>query len=119
MVKEYGDPNLSIKRDEPGRLKNFRARHNCDSLTTSHGGKSGRLWWQAGDRGCQDLKEEHLPGQATTSHGGALHAALDHLESFKSLNQPADVRQKGSSDTFVVAKKDLKRAKDIVDDYFK
>ena len=30
MVK-YGDPNLSIKRDEPGRLKNFRARHNCDS----------------------------------------------------------------------------------------
>ena len=30
MVK-YGDPNLSIKRDDPGRLKNFRARHNCDS----------------------------------------------------------------------------------------
>lgn len=30
MVK-YGDPNMSIKRDEPGRLKNFRARHNCDS----------------------------------------------------------------------------------------
>jgi hypothetical protein len=34
------------------------------------------------------------------------------------LNQPADVRQKGSSDTFVVAKKDLKRATEIVDDYF-
>ena len=31
MVK-YGDPNLSIKRDEPGRLKNFRARHNCDAV---------------------------------------------------------------------------------------
>ena len=29
MVK-YGDPNLSIKRDDPERLKNFRARHNCD-----------------------------------------------------------------------------------------
>ena len=25
---EYGDPNLSIKRDDPERLKNFRARHN-------------------------------------------------------------------------------------------
>ena len=29
MVK-FGDPNLSIKRDDPDRLKNFRARHNCD-----------------------------------------------------------------------------------------
>ena len=28
MVK-FGDPNLSIKRDDPERLKNFRARHNC------------------------------------------------------------------------------------------
>ena len=28
---EYGDPNMSIKRDDPGRRANFRARHNCDS----------------------------------------------------------------------------------------
>ena len=27
MVK-YGDPNLSIKRDDPERLKNYRASHN-------------------------------------------------------------------------------------------
>lgn len=26
----FGDPNLSIKRDDPGRRKNFRARHGCD-----------------------------------------------------------------------------------------
>jgi hypothetical protein len=26
----FGDPGLSIKRDQPGRLKNFRARHGCD-----------------------------------------------------------------------------------------
>ena len=32
MVK-FGDPNLSIKRDDPDRLKNFRARHNCDQKT--------------------------------------------------------------------------------------
>jgi len=32
VVKVYfGDPNLSIKRDDPGRRKNFRARHNCDN----------------------------------------------------------------------------------------
>lgn len=26
----FGDPNLSIKRDDPDRKKAFRARHNCD-----------------------------------------------------------------------------------------
>ena len=30
-VVRFGDPNLSIKRDDPGRRKNFRARHNCDN----------------------------------------------------------------------------------------
>ena len=29
---EFGDPNMSIKRDDPERLKNFRARHNCDAV---------------------------------------------------------------------------------------
>ena len=28
---EYGDPNMEIKRDDPGRRANFRARHNCDN----------------------------------------------------------------------------------------
>ena len=28
---EYGDPNMSIKRDDPARRKSFRARHNCDN----------------------------------------------------------------------------------------
>ena len=28
---EYGDPNMSIKRDDPERRKSFRARHNCDN----------------------------------------------------------------------------------------
>jgi len=26
---EFGDPNMSIKRDDPKRRKSFRARHNC------------------------------------------------------------------------------------------
>ena len=30
-VVRFGDPNLSIKRDDPARRKNFRARHNCDN----------------------------------------------------------------------------------------
>lgn len=27
----FGDPNMEIKRDDDGRRKNFRARHNCDN----------------------------------------------------------------------------------------
>lgn len=27
----FGDPNMEIKRDDPNRRKNFRARHQCDS----------------------------------------------------------------------------------------
>lgn len=27
----FGDPKSEIKRDDPARLKNFRARHRCDS----------------------------------------------------------------------------------------
>lgn len=28
---EFGDPNMEIKRDNPERRKNFRARHRCDN----------------------------------------------------------------------------------------
>ena len=27
----FGDPNMEIKRDDPNRRSNFRARHNCDN----------------------------------------------------------------------------------------
>ena len=27
----FGDPNMSIKRDDPARRRSFRARHNCDN----------------------------------------------------------------------------------------
>lgn len=30
MVK-FGDPNMEIRRDDPDRRRNFRARHQCDS----------------------------------------------------------------------------------------
>jgi len=30
-VVRFGDPNMEIKRDDPNRRKNFRARHNCDN----------------------------------------------------------------------------------------
>ena len=27
----FGDPNMEIKRDDPARLKSYRARHGCDN----------------------------------------------------------------------------------------
>ena len=29
----FGDPNMSIKKDQPSRRKSFRARHSCDTET--------------------------------------------------------------------------------------
>src|SRR6056300_1893817 len=47
----FGDPNMEIKRDDPDRRRNFRARHNCDN----HGPKTkARYWscyqWRAGSK---------------------------------------------------------------------
>jgi hypothetical protein len=31
VVVRFGDPNMEIKRDDPERLKSYRARHGCDN----------------------------------------------------------------------------------------
>lgn len=45
----FGDPNMEIKRDDPNRRKNFRARHNCDNPGPKW---KARYWacktWEAG-----------------------------------------------------------------------
>jgi len=43
---EFGDPNMSIKRDDPAARKNFRARHNCDQKKdkTTAGYWSCKFW---------------------------------------------------------------------------
>lgn len=55
----FGDPNMEIKRDDPGRRKNFRARHQCD---TDPGPKyKARYWsckfWAAG-KSVSDLLDD-------------------------------------------------------------
>lgn len=50
-VVRFGDPNLSIKRDDPKRRKNFRARHGCDKAKAKDKTKA-RYWscyqWRKG-----------------------------------------------------------------------
>ncbi len=60
----FGDPNMSIKRDNPERRKSFRARHNC----ANPGPKTkARYWscrqWRAGSKvqGSEfDLSDEEV-----------------------------------------------------------
>jgi hypothetical protein len=42
----FGDPNMDIKRDDPERLKSFRARHKCDQKNdkTKPGYWSCKFW---------------------------------------------------------------------------
>ena len=53
----FGDPGLSIKRSDPGRRKNFRARHNCDNPGPK---TKARYWscrnWEAGRSVSDNLK---------------------------------------------------------------
>lgn len=45
----FGDPNMEIKRDDPNRRKNFRARHRCETPGPK---TKARYWacktWEAG-----------------------------------------------------------------------
>jgi hypothetical protein len=52
VTVRFGDPNMSIKRDDPARLKSFRARHQCD---TNPGPRwKARYWscrqWRSGKK---------------------------------------------------------------------
>jgi SPP1 gp7 family putative phage head morphogenesis protein len=42
VIVRFGDPNMEIKRDDPERRKNFRARHQCD---TDPGPKWKARYW--------------------------------------------------------------------------
>jgi hypothetical protein len=46
VLVRFGDPGMEIKRDDPERRKNFRARHNCDQKKdkTTPGYWSCKMW---------------------------------------------------------------------------
>jgi len=49
---KFGDPGLEIKRDDPGRRKNFRARHGCDTDPKAKDRTRPKYWscrqWRSG-----------------------------------------------------------------------
>ena len=59
---KFGDPNMSIKRDDPERLKSFRARHDCDNKNdkTTPGYWSCQFWRK--DKSVTDFLNEIIKG---------------------------------------------------------
>lgn len=49
VIVRFGDPQMSIKRNDPERRKSFRARHSCDTASDK---TTPRYWscrfWEAG-----------------------------------------------------------------------
>ena len=41
QLVRFGDPNMSIKKDQPARRSNFRSRHSCDTAKDKF---SARYW---------------------------------------------------------------------------
>ena len=58
VTVRFGDPNMEIKRDDPNRRKNFRARHRCDNPGPR---TKARYWscrmWEKGKSVSQITKE--------------------------------------------------------------
>lgn len=41
---EFGDPNMTIKKNDPARRKSFRARHGCDDPDIPKPKDKARYW---------------------------------------------------------------------------
>ena len=76
VVVKFGDPNMDIKRDDPAKRRQFRARHNCDSPGPKH---KARYW------SCKMWSKENVSdilGKAetmTTVKSDSLKKTNDHL----------------------------------------
>lgn len=65
----FGDPNMEIKRDDPNRRKNFRARHNCDNP----GPKTKARYWSCRQwRGGKKVEASEWDGETFVDHDELL-----------------------------------------------
>ena len=59
---KFGDPKMDIKRDDPNKRRNFRARHNCDSPGPKHKARywSCKMWSSKNVSDILAKSNEHL-----------------------------------------------------------
>ena len=72
---KFGDPNLDIKRDDPDRRRNFRARHNCDNP----GPKYKARYWSCKMWSSKRVSDILGKGTMTTVSTESLKKTNDHL----------------------------------------
>jgi len=78
----FGDPNMEIKRDDPGRLAGFRARHQCD---TDPGPKwKARYWsckfWEKGKTVTDLLDSVDICGNLLEASRSGKNTHMTHIE---------------------------------------
>ena len=61
----FGDPNMEIKRDDPDRRRNFRARHNCDNP----GPKTKARYWSCKFWESKKSVSDYLKGSSSEWDG--------------------------------------------------
>ena len=106
----FGDPNMSIKRDNPERRKSFRARHNCDNPGPK---TKARYWscrqWRAGSKVEGSSSEEEYnkiileeldESEGAKKSGAQTPAKPSERKKGSSKNKPGSAAKKGSSITF-------------------
>jgi hypothetical protein len=86
----FGDPNMEIRRDDPDRRRNFRARHQCD---TNPGPKWKARYWSCkmwSSPKVSDLTAKEHSKDVFTNPGEAMKRAkemgLDGVHSHKDKN---------------------------------
>lgn len=67
----FGDPKMEIKRDDPERRKNFRARHNCDDPGPK---------WKARYWSCKMWSKKSVTDMTKGSEGCADCAAAEQID---------------------------------------
>ena len=72
---KFGDPKLDIKRDDPERRRNFRARHNCDNP----GPKYKARYWSCKMWSSKRVSDILGKGTMTTVSTESLKKSNDHL----------------------------------------
>lgn len=110
----FGDPNMEIKRDDPKRRKNFRARHNCENPGPKWKARywSCKMWSKKSvtnltkgeeDCGCEESEASESSEGAKRSgpkSGAQTPAKPSEKKRGSSKNKPGSAGEKGGSIKF-------------------
>ena len=94
---KFGDPNMDIKRDDPDKRRQFRARHNCDNPGPKHKARywSCKMW---SSRNVSDITKAECPCVIKTERLQKTNQYLDDIMrmiKFGTLiKQPEDNKKK-------------------------